>query len=107
MAKYNNSSNVKVSKSKKKRMRRMKCKRLQNDRSSVAVSEMMPVCHVETQSPTPEDQPSCEHHSSSPPSECESTTSLNPELAQCHLNPELIISETQFSPSDVSPPTLF
>ena len=75
----------------------MKCKRLLNDKSSVAVSEMMakkPVC-----SPTPEasDQPSCEHHSSLPHSDCESTTSLNPELTDitlCHLNPKLIISET-------------
>ena len=81
-----NSSNVKVSKSKKRRMRKKKCRRLLNDKPSVA--EMMP---VET---TPEDQPFCEHRSSSPPSEYESTTSLDPELTLCHLNPELIISDT-------------
>ena len=68
----------KVSKSKKRKTRRNKCKVLLNDKSSVAISEMMskePVC-----SPTPEDQPSCEHHSSLPPTECESTTSLDPEF---------------------------
>ena len=54
---------------------------------------------------TPEDQPSCEHHR--PHSECESTTSELTNITMYHLNPELIISETQLGHFDVSPPASY
>ena len=101
----------KVSKSKKRRLRRQKCKTVMRGKPFVANSGMKikepgSLSDREEKSPTPPDQPY--YLSSSPTSECESLTSLDPDstaITLCHRDPELFISESQLSPSDIVPPS--
>ena len=74
--------------------------------SGMKIKEPTSLSDREEKSPTPPDQPY--YLSSSPPSECESLISLDPDstaITLCHRNPELIISQSQLSPSDIVPPS--
>jgi hypothetical protein len=111
-------SSGKISKSKKRRMRRLKRKgkpAVVIDGTTEADCEIQP----DTEAGQPPRYSSCSEdnipvHHSSPPHDSESGDKNlaahqvdEPDISLCHQSPEHVISESQLSPSDIDPPVFY